>query len=69
MTVRIISLSDSKSRNGPKAKIKARVAELVELTGSRASRQRYPHQLSGGQRQRVAFARALAPEPQLLLAR
>ena len=28
---------------------------------------RYPHQLSGGQRQRVAFARALAPNPHLLL--
>ncbi|TFE28162.1 sulfate/molybdate ABC transporter ATP-binding protein [Cohnella luojiensis] len=51
----------------PKAKIKARVSELVELTGLSGLEKRYPHQLSGGQRQRVAFARALAPEPQLLL--
>ncbi|AZK48288.1 sulfate/molybdate ABC transporter ATP-binding protein [Paenibacillus lentus] len=51
----------------PKAKIKERVMELVELTGLKGFEQRYPHQLSGGQRQRVAFARALAPEPQLLL--
>ena len=50
-----------------KAKIKERVIELVELTGLSGFEKRYPHQLSGGQRQRVAFARALAPEPQLLL--
>ncbi|MDI4647217.1 sulfate/molybdate ABC transporter ATP-binding protein [Cohnella hashimotonis] len=50
-----------------KAKIKERVANLTELTGLKGFESRYPHQLSGGQRQRVAFARALAPEPQLLL--
>jgi sulfate/thiosulfate transport system ATP-binding protein len=50
-----------------KAFIKNRVDELLELTGLKGFERRYPHQLSGGQRQRVAFARALAPEPQLLL--
>ncbi|MGP0586470.1 sulfate/molybdate ABC transporter ATP-binding protein [Paenibacillus timonensis] len=50
-----------------KADTRARVMELVELTGLRGFENRYPHQLSGGQRQRVAFARALAPQPQLLL--
>lgn len=50
-----------------KGDIKRRVTELIELTGLSGLERRYPHQLSGGQRQRVAFARALAPEPQLLL--
>lgn len=56
-----------KVKKAPKSKIKDRVMELVELTGLSGFERRYPHQLSGGQRQRVAFARALAPEPQLLL--
>jgi sulfate transport system ATP-binding protein len=50
-----------------KSRIRERVSELVELTGLSGFEKRYPHQLSGGQRQRVAFARALAPQPQLLL--
>lgn len=56
-----------KVKKTPKTQIKDRVMELVELTGLKGFESRYPHQLSGGQRQRVAFARALAPEPQLLL--
>lgn len=50
-----------------KTEIKARVSELLELVSMADLGKRFPHQLSGGQRQRVAFARALAPNPQLLL--
>lgn len=51
----------------PKAEIKERVMKLLEITGLSGMEKRYPNQLSGGQRQRVAFARALAPNPQVLL--
>ena len=49
----------------PKKEIKERVMKLLEMTGLSGMEKRYPNQLSGGQRQRVA--RALAPNPQVLL--
>jgi iron(III) transport system ATP-binding protein len=45
----------------------SRIATALELVGLDGYGGRYPHELSGGQQQRIALARALAPEPALVL--
>lgn len=51
----------------PEKQIKEKVNELLKLISCEGLGKRFPSQLSGGQRQRVAFARALAPNPGILL--
>ena len=55
-------------KNVPSSIAKKRAAELLEQVGLGAKYNSFPSDLSGGQKQRIAIARALAGDPEIILA-
>lgn len=56
-----------RSLRRPEAEIRESVGHLLDVVGLNAYKRYYPEQLSGGMQQRAALARAMAPNPSLLL--
>ncbi|MGF6657106.1 putrescine transport system ATP-binding protein [Paraburkholderia youngii] len=67
MTVEANVAFGLKQEGVPKAELKDRVHNALELVQMGRFAKRKPHQLSGGQQQRVALARSLVKRPKLLL--
>ena len=62
-----LTVSDNVGFGLPRRERPRRVPAVLELVGLTGYETRYPHELSGGQQQRAALARALAPEPGIVL--